>query len=182
MAIDLARVQALPKPKEMGERSEVAFRLDSPRKRDSHNIAIAIPGAAEVWLKPKRLTDAPPLLLSSRRYAPERIERAPGSGFHLEAKRETSLLRSGGGCVEKLVVATGDAVLAQSEVLNVEAGLDGMTSLVAYKGVGDPARYPLQRPTRPSATDAAAPEEMRMPRSPPQTKATSVHGHAGTMQ
>ena len=177
MAIDLARVQALPKPKEMGERSELAFGLDSLRKRDLHNIAILVPGAAEVWLKPKPLTNAAPLLLSNRRYAPERIEPAPGSEFHLEAKRETSLLRSGGGCVEKLVVATGDVVLAQSESLNVEAGLDGMTSLVAYKGVGDPARYPLQRPTRPNATDAA-PEEMRMPRSPPH----SVHGHAGTMQ
>lgn len=176
MAIDLARVQALPKPKAMGERSEVAFRLDSRRKRHLHNIAIAIPGAAEVWDKPKRLTDAPPLLLSSRRYATEGIERAPGSEFHLEAKREPSLLRSGGGCVEKLVVATGDAVLAQSEVLSVEAGLDGVTSLVTYKGA---ARYPLRRP---SATDAAAPEEMWIPRSPPQTKATSVHGHAGTMQ
>jgi len=176
MAIDLARVQALPKPKEMGERSEVAFRLESRRKRHLHNIAIAIPRAADVWGKPKRLTDAPPLLLSSRRYAPESIERAPGFEFRLEAKRETSLLRSGGGCVEKLVFATGDAVLAQSEVLNVEAGLAGVTSLVAYKGA---ARYPLQRPTRPSATDAAAPEEMWMPRSPPQTKATSVHGHAG---
>jgi hypothetical protein len=132
MAIDLARVQALPKSrgvanlppwnraKEMRQRRELAFRLDFPRKRDLHKIAIA--RAAEVWLKPKRLTDAPPLLLSSRRYLPERIERAPGSEFHLEVKRETSLLRGGG----------------------------------------------------------ATPEEMRMPRSPPQTKATPVHGHVGT--
>src|SRR5690349_19607101 len=107
MAIDLARVQALPKSrdvanlppwnraKEMRQRRELAFRLDFPRKRDFHKIAIAISGAAEVWLEPKRFTDAPPLLLSSRRYLPERIERAPGSEFHLEVKRETSLLRSG---------------------------------------------------------------------------------------
>jgi hypothetical protein len=193
MAIDLARVQALPpwgvanlpswnRAEEMGQRSEVAFgRLDFPRKRYLHNIAIVIPGAVEVWLKPKRLADAPTLLLSNRRYAPERIERAPGSEFHLEAKRETSLLRSGGGRVGKFVVATGDAVLAQSEGLNIEAGLDDMTSLAAYKSVGDPAPYPPHRPTQPSATDAA-PEERPMPRSLPQPKVTSVHGHAGTMQ
>jgi hypothetical protein len=194
MAIDLARVQALPKSrdvanlppwnraKEMRQRRELAFRLDFPRKRDLHNIAIANPGAPEVWLKPKRLTDEPTLLLSSRRYAPERIERAPGSEFHLEAKRETSLLRSGGGRVGKFAVATDDAVLAQSESVDIEAGLDGMTNLAAYKGVCDPAPYPLHRPTQPSATDVAAPEEMRMPRSPPQTKATPVLGHAGTTQ
>jgi len=161
---------------------EFAFRLDFPRKRDLYKIAIASAGAAEVWPKPKRLADAPPLLLSSRRYAPERIERAPGSEFHLEAKRETSFLRSGGGRVGKFAVATGEAALAQSEVLNIETGLDGLTSLVAYKGVGDPAPYPLQRLTQPRARDAAAPEEMRMPRSPPQTKATPVHGHVGTVE
>ena len=194
MAIDLARVQALPRcrgvanlppwnrAKEMRQRREFAFRLDFPHKRDLQKIAIASPGAAELWPKPKRLTDAPPLLLSSRRYAPERIERAPGSEFDLEAKRETSFLRSGGGRVGKFAVATGEAALAQSEVLNIETGLDGLTSLVAYKGVGDPAPYPLQRSTQPRARDAAAPEEMRMPRSLPQTKATPVHGHVGTVE
>jgi hypothetical protein len=188
MAIDLARVQALPKPwgvanlppwnraEEMGQRSEIAFgRLDLPRKRDLHNVAIAIAGAAEFWLKPKRLTDAPTLLLSSRRYAHERIERAPGSEFHLEANLETSLSAAA-------VAVWGDAVHAQSEGLNIEAGLDGMTSLAAYKSVGNPAPYPPHRPTLSSASDAAAPEEMRTPRSPPQTKATPVHAHAGTMQ
>src|SRR6185295_10701722 len=99
MAIDLARVQALPRSRGVAnlapwnrakerQRREFAFRLDFPRKRDLYKIAIASAGAAEVWPKPKRLADAPPLLLSSRRYAPERIERAPGSEFHLEAKRE----------------------------------------------------------------------------------------------
>jgi len=191
MAIDLARVQALPKSrgvanlppwnraKEMRQRRELAFRLDFPRKRDLHKIAIA--RAAEVWLKPKRLTDAPPLLLSSRRYLPERIERAPGSEFHLEVKRETSLLRSGGGGVGKFVVAADDAALAQSDVFNIETGLDGLTRPVAYKGVGDPAPYPLQQPTPPSAGDATAPEEMRMPRFPPQTKATPAYGRVGTL-
>jgi hypothetical protein len=193
MAIELARVQAPPKsqsvanlppwnrPKQMRQRRELAFRLDFPRKRDLHKIAIAIAGAAEVWFKPQRLKDAPPLLLSSWRYLPERIERAPGSEFHLEVKRETSLLRSGGGGVGKFVVAADDAALAQSDVFNIETGLDGLTRPVAYKGVGDPAPYPLQQPTPPSAGDAAAPEEMRMPRSPPQTKATPTHGRVGTL-
>src|SRR5689334_25130707 len=101
MAIDLARVQAFPKLRgvanlppwnragEIGQRSEVAIRRDFLHKRDRHNIAIANPWAPEVWLKPKRLTDEPTLVLSSRRYAPERIARAPGSDFPAAAKRET---------------------------------------------------------------------------------------------
>jgi hypothetical protein len=82
-----------------------------------------------------------------------------GSEFHLEAKPKTSLLiRSGSG------------------------HLDGMTSLVAYQGVGDPALYPLQRRAQPSATDAAAPEDMQMRRSPSSNNGGPLRGHAGVMQ
>ena len=103
-----------------------------------------------------------------------------GSEFHLEAKRQTSLLvRGGSGHVGKF--ATGKA-LARSQRINIEVGLDGMTSLVAYQDVGDPALYPLQRPAPPSATDAGAPEHTRMRIFSPQKTAAPVRGHAGGMQ
>jgi hypothetical protein len=103
-----------------------------------------------------------------------------GPEFHLEAKPKTSLLvRSGSGHLRKF--ATGEA-LARSESTNIEAGLDGMTSLVAYQGVGDPALYPLQRRAQPSATDAAAPEDMQIRRSPSSNNGGPLRGHAGVMQ
>jgi hypothetical protein len=194
MAIDLARGQPLPKPcgvaslppwnraAEISQGSEGAFRrLYFRRNRELHiasAIAAAHMGVAEVCLKPKRRTGAATFLLSSRRCA--RTDRIGASSkFDPEGKRKTSLLvRSGSRQQRKF--ATGEA-RARSESINIEAGRDGMTSLVAYQGVGDRARYPLQRRAQPSATDAAAPEDMQMRRSPPQTT-TALRGHAGVMQ
>jgi hypothetical protein len=189
MAIDLARVQRLPKPcgvaglppwnraAEIPQGSEGAFRrLYFRRNRELHiasTIATAHMGAAEVCLKPNRLTDAATFLLSSGRCA--RTDRiGAGSEFDLEGKRKTSLLvRSGSGQLRKF--AAGEA-RARSESINLQAGRDGMTSLVAYQGVGDKALCPLQRRAQPRATDAAAQR-----RSPPQTRMT-LRGHAGVMQ
>jgi hypothetical protein len=83
MAIDLARVQARPssrgvanlppwnRAKEVRQRREFTFRLDFPRKRDLHKIAIASPGATELWPKPKRLMDASPEEMRMPRSPPQ---------------------------------------------------------------------------------------------------------------
>ena len=102
MAIDVARVQAHRKPcgiadlsawnwaAKLRQRSNGAFRgLDVRRKRDRHIatvIAVAVTGVTEVGRKPQRLMDAPTPLLSSRRYALERIEPAPNPTSRQNAK------------------------------------------------------------------------------------------------
>jgi hypothetical protein len=192
MAIDLARVQSLPMPcgvaslppwnraAEISQGSEGAFRrLDFRRKRELHiasAIAVAHTGAAEVCLKPKRLTNAPTFLRSSRRCVVKRIELAPAPSS--TSRRSPKPPYSSAAAA---AICAGEA-LARSESTNIEAGLDGMTSLVAYQGVGDPALYPLQRRAQPSATDAAAPEDMQMRRSPSSNNGGPLRGHAGVMQ
>ena len=110
-------------------------------------IAVADAGPADVDLKPKRLTDERTLLVSNPHFVFERIELAPGSACRLEAERETWLLVvSGSARAGSFDVATGDAVFAQSDRVDIQAGADGMAGLVAYTGVGGPVPNLLQRP------------------------------------
>lgn len=145
---------------EIQQRSDATFRMfDFGRKRDLHvanAVAVADAGPADTGLKPKRLTDERTLLVSNPHFAFERIELAPRSAFHLEAERETWLLVvSGSARVGKFDVATGDAVFAQSDSVEILAGPHGMTSLVAYPGVGRPVPHLLESPAQSSATDSA---------------------------
>lgn len=159
---------------EIQQRSDATFRMfDFGRKRDLHvadAIAVANAGPADADLKTKRLTDERTLLLSNPHFAFERIDLAPGAAFHLEAEHETWLLVvKGKARAASLDVAIGDAVFAQSDSVDIQAGPHGMTSLVARTPVDAPVAH-LQ-PAQASATDAASPEK----------KAAPAHGHAGTM-
>ena len=147
---------------EIQQRSDATFRMfDFGRKRELHvakAIAVADAGPADAGLKPKRLTDERTLLVSNPHFVFERIELAPGSAFHLEAERETWLLIIGGSArAGKFDVATGDAVFAQSDSVDIQAGPDGMTGLVASTGIDGPV------PTCCSAPHSRA-QRMRRPR------------------
>src|SRR3990172_3606703 len=105
---------------EIQQRSDATFRMfDFGRKRDLHvarAIAVADAGPADAASKPKRLTDERTLLVSNRHFAFERINLAPNSEWCVEAERETWLLVvGGGGRAGSFKVATGDAVFAQSD-------------------------------------------------------------------
>jgi len=170
---------------EIQQRSDATFRMfDFGRKRDLHianAIAVANAGPADVGLKTKRLTDERTLLASSPHFVLERIALAPGSATHLDADRETWLLVvSGSARAGKLDVATGDAVFAQSDSIDIHAGSEGMASLVAYTGVGGPVPYLLQGAVQPSVVDAAPLHGMWVPASLLHTKAAPLHGLAGT--
>jgi hypothetical protein len=191
LAIDVARVQAHPKPCGVADlpawnwaakirlRSDGAFRgLDFRRKRDRHIatvIAVTVTGVTEVGRKPQRFMDAPTPLLSSRRYALERIEPAP-----TPTSRQNAKPRYWSAATVPTWGNSPGAMLARGRRgVDIEAGLDGMTSPMANNGVGDTAPYPPQRPAQPGA---AALQNMRMLRSPPQPRAAPVRGHAGTTQ
>ena len=124
---------------EIQQRSDATFRMfDFGRKRELHvanAVAVADAGPADAGVKPKRLTDERTLLVSNPHFAFERIELTPGSACHLEAEHETWLLVvSGSARVGKFDVVAGDAVFAQSDSVDMHAGPDGMTGLVAYTG------------------------------------------------
>jgi hypothetical protein len=194
LAIDVARVQAHPKPcgiadlqawnwaAKIRQRSDGAFRgLDFRRKRDRHVatvIAVTVTGVTEVGRKPQRPMDAPTPLLSSRRYALKRIEPAATS-----TSRQNAKPRYWSAATVPTRGSSPRAVLSRGRRgVDIEAGLDGMTSPMANNGVGDPVPYPPRRPAQPSAPGAAALQNMRMLSPPPQPRAAPVRGHAGTTQ
>jgi hypothetical protein len=194
LAIDVARVQAHPKPcgivdlpawnwaAKIRQRNDGGFRgLDFRRKRDRHIasvIAVTVTGVTEVWQKSQQLMDAPAPLLSSQHYALARTEPAPTS-----TSRKNAVPRYWSAATVPTWGSAPRALFSRGRRgVDIEAGLDGMTTPMANKGGGDPARYPPRRPAQPSAAGAAALQNMRMLRSPPQPRAAPVRGHAETTQ
>jgi mannose-6-phosphate isomerase len=169
---------------EIQQRSDATFRMfDFGRKRDLHvarAVAVANAGPADASLKPKQLTDERMLLVSNPHFAFERLDLAPGSAFHLEAERETWLLVvSGSARAGPFGVATGDAVFAQSDRVDIQAGPKGMVGLVAHTGVGGAAP---QRLAEPGATEAGGSVEIQMATSLTQTKTAPALGSVGAKQ
>ncbi len=160
--------------------------FDFGRKRELHvadAIAVAASVPANVRAKPKRLTDERTLLASDPHFVFERIELAPGATLRLEADRETWLLVVvGGGQAGKFEVVTGDAVFAQSEAVDIQAGLEGMASLVAYTGISGPVPHLLQSLAQPSSTDEARPKGIQLAAPVSETKPSMAHGHMGAMR
>ena len=137
---------------EIQQRSDATFRLfDHGRQRELHiesAIAVADAGPAHFQIRPNRLTDERTLLVSSAHFVFERIDLAPNSSWCLEAERETWLLvLSGGAVAGSFDVATGDAVFAQSDRVDIHAGATGMVGLAAYTGV-EPVPHLLRRLAR----------------------------------
>jgi mannose-6-phosphate isomerase len=169
---------------EVQQRSDATFRMfDFGRKRDLHiadAVAVADAGPADGSVKPKRLTDERTLLVSNPHFVFERIELAPGSAIRLDADRETWLLVvSGSARADRFDIATGDAVYARSDIVDIRGGAQGMASLVAYTGVGGPVPRLLQSAAQPSVAHAESLQRRQMPTSLLNTKADRAHGLAG---
>lgn len=182
MAIDVARVQAHPKPSgiadlpawnctaKIRQRSDGAFRgFDFGRKRDRHIatvIAVTVTGVTEVGRKPQRLMEPAAPLLSSRRYALERIEPAPTPRQNAKPRYSSAATVRTWGSLPRAMLWRG------RRGVDIEAGLDGMTRPMANNGGGDPAPQP----------SAPTLQNMPMLRSTPQPRAARVRGHAGATQ
>jgi mannose-6-phosphate isomerase len=152
---------------EIQQRSDATFRLfDHGRQRELHienAIAVADAGPADFRVIPTRLTDTRTLLISNAHFIFERIDLAPNSAWCLEAEQETWLLVvNGSGRAGSFGVATGDAVFAQSDRVNLHAGTIGLVGLVAYTGVGLVPDL-LQRLGQPDARDARRPQKVQLP-------------------
>jgi mannose-6-phosphate isomerase len=163
---------------EIQRRSDATFRMfDHGRQRELHvenAIAVANAGPGDFRVQPNRLTSERTLLVSSPHFGFERIDLAPNSGWRLEADRETWLLvLSGGARAGTFDVATGDAVFAQSDHVEINAGTVGMVGLVAYAGVGPPPQL-LQRLKRPKSMDSGRQQELQPRPSLPHAKAAPM--------
>ena len=171
---------------ELQQRSDATFRLfDYGRKRELHienAIAVADAGPADFQVRPNQLTAERKLLVSNPYFVFERIDLAPNSNWYLEAERETWLLvLSGSAIAGSFDVATGDALFAQSDRVDIHAGAIGMVGLVAYTG-GGPVPHLLQRPIQPGSIDVRGPPEMQVPPSLTQATAAPKNGRLETIK
>ena len=152
---------------ELQQRSDATFRLfDYARSRELHverAIAVANAGPAEFRIPPKQISDERTLLVSCPHFTFEKINLPPTSSWRLQANRETWLLVLGGSArAATFDVLAGDAVFAQSDVVHINTGADGMSGLVAYAG-DSPASHLLQQAKHPSEIDTSQPKAIQAP-------------------
>jgi mannose-6-phosphate isomerase len=171
---------------ELQQRNDMTFRLFDPgRQRELHienAIAVADAGPADFQVRPKQLTDERTLLVSSPHFVFERISLPPASSWYLEAERETWLLVLGGSAIAgSFEVGTGEALFAQSDRVEIQAGAGGMIGVVAYTG-GGPVANLLQRLAQPGFIDVTRPKETQMPTSFTQTRAAPKTGRLETIK
>jgi mannose-6-phosphate isomerase len=146
---------------ELQQRSDATFRLfDYGRQRALHiesAIAVANIEPADFQVRLEQLTAERTLLVSNPHFVFERIDLAADSAWCLAAERETWLLiLSGAALAGSFDLATGDALFAQSDRVDIQAGPTGMVGLAAYTG-GSPVPHLLQRVGQPGKMPPQAP-------------------------
>jgi mannose-6-phosphate isomerase len=124
---------------EIQQRCDTTFRLfDYGRQRDldiENAVAVADAGPAGFQVQSSQLTDARTLLVASSHFVLERLGLKPNSERRLEVDREAWLLLvSGDARAGSFELAVGDGLFIQADGLDVHAGPNGMTGLVAYAG------------------------------------------------
>lgn len=171
---------------ELQQRSDTTFRLfDYGRRRELHiedAVAVADTGPANFQVRPSQFTAERKLFISSPYFVFERIDLSPNSHWCLEAKRETWLfILSGSAFAGSFDVAMGDALFAQSDRVDIHVGAIGMVGLAAYTG-GGPIPHLLRRLKQPSPIDVGQPQEMQVPTSLAQAKASPKNGSLDTIK
>jgi mannose-6-phosphate isomerase len=171
---------------ELQQRSDTTFRLfDYGRRRELHienAIAVADAGPADFQVHPSQFTAERQMFVSSPYFVFERIDLAPNSNWSLEAERETWLLvLSGSAVAGSFDVATGDALFAQSDRVDIHAGATGMAGLAAYTG-GGPIPDLLRHLKEPGSSNVGKPKESQVPTSPAQAKTAPQNGRLETIK
>lgn len=144
---------------ELQQRSDATFRLfDYARKRELHienAKAVASSAPASFKVQPKNISEERTLLVSCPHFIFEKINLLPHSNWALTARGETWLLvLSGSANASKLNVVQGDAIFANSDVVNISTGPQGLVGLVGYLGDG-PESHLLQHANFGNKADAA---------------------------
>jgi mannose-6-phosphate isomerase len=127
---------------EIQQRSDATFRMfDFGRKRELHvadATAVALGELEKDEQKSFQASDERTVLVSNAYFAFERIELAANKSTRLHLERETWLLLvNGSGRTGFFDVTTGDAIFAQSDDVNIQAGPKGMTYLTASANDGE---------------------------------------------
>jgi len=171
---------------EIQQRSDATFRLfDHGRQRELHidnAIAVADAGPADLRVIPTRLSDTRTLLISNAHFTFERVDLAPNSVWCLKMEQESWILVINGSArAGSFDVATGDAIFAQSDRVNIHTGPIGLVGLVAYTGNG-PVTDLLQRVRESGTMDSGLLPEVQASTSYPQAKAIPANGRPEIIQ
>jgi mannose-6-phosphate isomerase len=145
---------------EIQQRSDTTFRLfDYGRQRELHEdsaVAVADAGPLQAQHAPLRLTAARTVLAAIPHFVIERINLPANSNWILDADRETWILViEGHARIGLKSAAAGDAVFAEADHADIEAGPDGMIGLLAYPGP-DPLMPLLRETGERTATSSGA--------------------------
>jgi mannose-6-phosphate isomerase len=156
---------------EIQQRSDTTFRLfDYGRQRELHAdsaVAASDAGPLQARSPPQRLSAVRTILAAIPHFVIERIDLPADSKWVLDANRETWILVIEGQARIGLISASvGDAVFAKGDRAGIEAGVDGMSALVAYPGP-DPI-MPLLQESAEQMTPSADTPALREPK-PKQT-------------
>lgn len=124
---------------EVQQRSDTTFRMfDHGRQRALHvdcAVAAAYAGAAALQLAPVRLSNQRTLLVSNPHFVLERVDLAPDSVWRIEASQETSLLLlAGSASIDSLELTAGEAIIAESDRIEIHVGAAPLSCLVTYVG------------------------------------------------
>jgi mannose-6-phosphate isomerase len=124
---------------EIQQRSDATFRMfDFGRARElqiDDAVAVADAGIAGHYDAPSKLSDTRTLLLSNPHFTFEKIDLAPNSAWRLKAEQETwMLVIKGSAHVDRLELATGEAIFALSDRVNIQVASAGLEALVAHTG------------------------------------------------
>lgn len=124
---------------EIQQHSDATFRLfDYGRRRELHvdsAVAVSDAGPAHAQAAPRRLTAGRTVLTANPHFVLERVELAANSNWSLDAKRETwMLVIEGRARIGSISASVGDAVFAEADRADLEAGPAGMSGLIAYPG------------------------------------------------
>lgn len=135
---------------EIQQNSNSTFRISDPAHARAlhidHAVAVARAEPAEAQLRPERMTGQRSLLVSTSHFVFERIELAPNSDWYLSADQETWLYcLSGSATAGQHAIAAGGVVFAEAADVELRAGANGVTCLVAYPGHQGPNAHLLSR-------------------------------------
>lgn len=124
---------------EIQQHSDTTFRLfDYGRQRDLHvdcAVAAAHACAAPMQMASVRLSHQRMLLVSNPHFVLERIDLAADSVWRIEAAQSTSLLvLAGSGRAGSLELTAGEAIIAESDRIEIRVGAAPLSCLVTYVG------------------------------------------------
>ncbi|WP_291863365.1 class I mannose-6-phosphate isomerase [Bradyrhizobium sp.] len=145
---------------EIQQRSDATFRLfDYGRQRELHEdraVAAADAGPLQPQSVLRRLTATRTVLAAIPHFVIERIDLPANSNWILDTDRETWILVTEGHArIGAISAAAGDAVFAEADRAGIDAGVDGMSGLIAYPGP-DPIMTLLTESGEPMAPSAGA--------------------------